>query len=306
MPKRNDAQESNPPDAEPHNVLISYHYCKSRGVQDLKSTFWKSYPRVRVFADSGGFSAWTLGKPIDIGAYAEWLKENNPHLSAYANLDVIGDAVGTRKNQRDLEARGLSPVPIFHFGTDFDSLRGMIEDGYGYICLGGMVGRPRPALMRFAIRCFKIAREMDRGTVFHGFGLTAPLLITSLPWYSVDSTTWVNLDRFGNIPIFIPGRDTMPQIAMKDMRKISKYARDLAAIGTNVAEVMQHEGSARDAAFFACAKSFLAMEAWARLRHGPIKRPDGRGRDGLILYFAGAEGSTVEPLSRAMARLNGG
>lgn len=159
----------------------------------------------KLFLDSGAFSAWTLGVEIDIGAYCEFIKEYMEFFEVYANLDVIGDAEGTYKNQKAMEKRGLLPLPVYHTRKeDPEWLGRYVKEGYEYVALGGMSGET------VAKRDFqKILDELwldwltDKDGFpivrVHGFGLTAIDLVLRYPWYSVDSSAWSLAAAMGDL-----------------------------------------------------------------------------------------------------------
>ena len=118
-------------------ILVSYHYYKNTDLDALFAKhFTKPYPD--VFADSGAFSAMTQSVEIDWRDYAAWVKRWRHLFTAYANLDVIGNAEATWENQQRLENVGLKPVPVFHVGEDWSYLECMVKR-YTYIALGGLV-----------------------------------------------------------------------------------------------------------------------------------------------------------------------
>ena len=161
---------------------------------------------VELFLDSGAFSAFTQGVEIDIQEYIAFIKKHKQHLSVYANLDVIGCAEGTWKNQRIMEKAGLSPLPCFHYGEPIEFLERYVEK-YDYIALGGMVPVSTKDLAVWLDTIFSehICDKNGMPKVqVHGFGLTSLRLMLRYPWYSVDSTSWVVTGRLGSI--FIPRR----------------------------------------------------------------------------------------------------
>lgn len=181
-------------------VLLSYHYYRDTDLFELFGKYFAK-PWPDVFLDSGAFSAKTQGAEIDIGAYAEWLKHHESLATVYANLDVIGNAEGTARNQRGLERLGLRPLPVFHTGEPWITLEDLCAE-YQYIALGGMVGvRDKKALKAWIAKCFSIAGDR---AVFHGFGLTAWGLMKAFRWYSVDSTTWAVGAKYYNTLTFDP------------------------------------------------------------------------------------------------------
>lgn len=160
--------------------------------------------RVDLFIDSGAFSAWSMNVTIDIQKYIDFIKEHERYISVYANLDVIGDAEATLRNQRLMEEAGLSPLPCFHVGEDFKYLEYYVQN-YDYIALGGLVGKREVDLGRKAAWLDKCFSEFicDSAGIpkvkVHGFGLTSLRFMVRYPWYSVDSTSWVVHSRMGTV-----------------------------------------------------------------------------------------------------------
>lgn len=158
--------------------------------------------KVDLFLDSGAFSAWSQGAVIDIQDYIGFIKNHEASLTVYANLDVIGNPEATWKNQKSMEEAGLSPLPIFHYGTDIKWLNRYLTKGYNYIALGGMVPVPTQKLYPWLDRLFSENLTDHKGMPIikvHGFGLTSLRLMMRYPWYSVDSTSWVMTSRMGSI-----------------------------------------------------------------------------------------------------------
>lgn len=157
--------------------------------------------KVELFLDSGAFSAWSKGASIDIQEYIEFIKQHEDVIEVYANLDVIGDAKATWKNQRIMERAGLHPLPIFHFGSPEHFLEKYVS-AYNYIGLGGTVGIAAGGIDSYLDRIFSKyicdAKGVPKVKV-HGFGLTSLRLMLRYPWYSVDSTSWVVAGRMGSI-----------------------------------------------------------------------------------------------------------
>lgn len=167
--------------------LFSYYHIPKSRAKDLFER-----PR-KIFLDSGGFSAFTQGANIDIDEYCDFILKYKKQITYYAQLDVIGDEKGTEKNQRYMESRGLNPLPVFHFKGDFKRLEALVEE-YDYICLGGLVplAKNKPLLMAHLDKCFSIIKNKCK---VHGFGMTGMDILKRYPWYSVDSTSWIEASR---------------------------------------------------------------------------------------------------------------
>lgn len=166
-----------------------------------------------LFLDSGAYSAHTQGVEINIQDYIEYIKNNIDSISQYANLDVIGNAEESYKNQLTMEEAGLKPIPCFHAGEPFEYLRRYLSGSYDYISLGGMVGASKVTLIPFLDRCWEqICDTPDRlpKCKVHGFGITSAEIVSRYPWYSVDSTTWFRSAGLGQIlvPKFRSGKYT--------------------------------------------------------------------------------------------------
>lgn len=178
--------------------LYSYFHLIETGGEIVKQN------KIELFLDSGAFSAWTRGAKIDIHEYVDFIKQHEEAIDVYANLDVIGDASATYKNQKIMEKAGLHPIPVFHQGEPEKYLERYTKK-YDYIAIGGLVGISSHALVRWLERMWDSYLTDSEGLPIvkvHGFGLTSLRLMFRYPWYSVDSTSWVVTGRLGGI--FVP------------------------------------------------------------------------------------------------------
>lgn len=182
------------------HILESYHYVH-------RDSYVRHMRRdgVRVFLDSGAFSAFTKGVEVDLPAYCDYILENEDIIEVASVLDGIGDPLQTWKNQQEMERRGTHPLPCFHYGEPPEYLEYYVQN-YPYITIGGMVPISTPQLKFWLDDIwFKYLTNPD-GTPklkVHGFGLTTLSLMERYPWYSVDSSSWVQIAAAGNI--LMPG-----------------------------------------------------------------------------------------------------
>ena len=241
-PKEREARDSI------ENLLESYHYVhKDIIVGRMRDDGDK------IFLDSGAFSAFTKGIKVDLREYCDYIKKNSD-LIRYDDgvmlasvLDGIGDPLLTWQNQQAMESLGVRPLPCFHYGEDERYLEWYISH-YDYITLGGMVPISTPQLFIWLDRIWD--RYLTDGAgrpriKVHGFGLTAVPLMERYPWYSVDSSTWVQIAFNGGI--MLPGvgvvsvsersplvkiadrhLDTMPPMLAQEVR------RQVAALGFDI------------------------------------------------------------------------
>ena len=185
----------------PH-ILESYHYIGSqRFIDQMRAD------DAKVFLDSGAFSAYTLGVEIDLPTYCEYIKRNadlwrvEDGVMMASVLDGIGDPLKTYQNQLAMESHGVRPLPCFHAGEDERYLEHYVKN-YEYITLGGMVGSTTKQLCTWLDRMWE--RYLVDGSgrprcKVHGFGITAIPIMERYPWYSVDSSSWIQSAAFGSI-----------------------------------------------------------------------------------------------------------
>lgn len=188
-------------DAVPH-VLESYHYVgKQKFVDAMRMD------NMHVFLDSGAFSAHTLGATLSVADYCDYIKRNTDIIRVEDGtpmasvLDGIGDPLQTWRNQLEMEERGVRPLPCFHAGEDERYLEHYIQN-YEYITLGGMVGSSTKQLMTWLDRIWEryLTDSTGRPRIkVHGFGITAVPIMEAYPWYSCDSSSWIQTAAFGGI-----------------------------------------------------------------------------------------------------------
>jgi hypothetical protein len=184
------------------NILESYHYIGAqRYVDNMREN------GAKVFLDSGAFSAHTLGVTIDLPTYCEYIKRNldiwrvEDGVVMASVLDGIGDPLQTYRNQLHMEYLGAKPLPCFHVGEDERYLEWYVAN-YDYITLGGMVGRSSAQLSTWLDRMWDKYLVDGSGRPrlkVHAFGITAVPIMEKYPWWSVDSSSWIQTAAFGGI-----------------------------------------------------------------------------------------------------------
>jgi hypothetical protein len=277
--------------------LVSFHYHQKTDLQAIVDAY--NGP-CEVFADSGAFSAASLGATIKLADYAAWLKDWEHLLTVKATLDVIGDPQATARNTRTLERQGLNVLPVFHVGTPWNELEKMVRQ-YDYLALGGMVPHSgkADAVMRWLVKAFQIARET--GTVYHGFGQTRLETIKKLPFYSVDSSAWSSGMRYGVIVLWDEKSANFIKVQASDPSQARRYAALLRSHGANPALVAKPgfamlsrrtpEQFRREVAMMrgAPAIAYMRMGEYLARRH-KVPRPAslGSGVNGTAVYVADA------------------
>lgn len=289
--------------------LVSFHYHQKTDLQTIVDSYAGPY---QAFADSGAFSAYSLGATISLKEYAAWLTEWDRLLTVKATLDVIGDPEATMRNTRRLEDMGHRVLPVFHVGTPWDRLEKLCAD-YDYIALGGMVPFKGngDGLMRWLVKCFQVAKTT--GTVFHGFGQTSIAPVLALPFYSIDSSSWGEGARYGKIslwddkaqrilrPLVGKGQETAVHAAL-----LRSHGADPALVGAPGFARKAHRTPAQYAKENAMLRGVPAV-AYTRLgehlaRRHRVTSPASLAsyRDGTHVYLADPVGSHLTADGREM------
>lgn len=282
--------------SRPAHALVSYWYLKKSGrVAWLKDVLPEG---TDFFLDSGAFSAQASGAEIDLDEYIAFIVDGG--YKTYANLDVIGDSEASYANQRRMEDAGLHPIPVVHGGEPWRHLDRYVEEGHGYIALGG-IARALGAL-RWCAEAFARCPE---GTLFHGFGQTKYPLLKALPWYSVDSTSHGALNRWAEFMGF--NGHKVVSISLKKYKIRPETKRDLARqvrhglsadyesmdlLKTDIDAKRLRDGTSTNSAKrlgYAAGRTAGRVEEWMLDRHGRV------GEDGPKIYMA--LGSEADPFA---------
>ena len=275
-----------PDDVECIRVLLSFHYFRTHDLDALVEALTVGGTPPDIFADSGAFSAWTQNVTVTVDDYAEWLHKWRHHLTVYANLDVIDDPVATEVNQRALESNGLLPLPVWHIRSGQKHFEALCEE-YRYIAIGGMVGTQWKRLMPKLTWAMRHARST--GTVLHALGLTSRGPLGTLPFYSVDSSSWSNGYRYGQVPVWDDTAKVLKQTQLGDVKAWKAKANVVKQLGFSPVRFANGEATRGEIAGIA-ALSTIFWEHHVRLMLGVVPLPPGDkpevnvGRAGLRVY----------------------
>jgi hypothetical protein len=138
--------------------------------------------------DSGAFSAHASGTPVDLEHYiatAKHLLATDPKLTEVFALDVIGDHEASRRNTERMWEAGVQAIPCFHYGEPIEALKHMAAH-YPKIALGGVARMRDKRKVEWARACFAHVWPKK----IHGFGICSDAALSTLPFHSVDATSW--------------------------------------------------------------------------------------------------------------------
>src|SRR5690554_1947242 len=157
---------------------------------------WRPDPKLcgSIFLDSGAYTAFRSGKPVDLPAYIRYCQHYASQYQIIAALDVIGDPDASYQNYVAMRNAGVRILPTFHIGSDWRYYDQLLDE-YDYVAIGGVAWRVASGvnedapMMRALIHIHK--RAQQKGVRLHGFGVTAWRYIRSFDWFSIDSTTFL-------------------------------------------------------------------------------------------------------------------
>ena len=176
------------------NVLLSY----ARVGQDFGNFIHGNRPRLGdLMVDSGAYSEMKDTLKINLDQYTAFLKGAG-HLFDYTiNLDVEPENYD-RRMWNLLKLRKVCPniLPVVHdpYSGEIDQL---YDDGYHYILIGSSDGRNR-AQQDFIFNRYVYSNRFP-GLRLHKLGTTSYNTFSEYPYYSGDSTSFVQAGGFGQV-----------------------------------------------------------------------------------------------------------
>jgi len=178
-------------------------------IQDTKPN------KVNLLLDSGAFSAWAQSARVNLDEYIKFIKENIDIIHAYVNLDVIPGQMWRTPTSKEVEIsaqkgwdnliymenQGLKPIPVFHQGERLYWLDKLLKHGCDWIGISPANDRSTLEKMEWLDKVFDFITTDDGIPIIktHAFGVTATHLLFRYPWYSVDSTSWTTISRYGKV-----------------------------------------------------------------------------------------------------------
>ena len=197
---------------------------------DIRKT---TQPKIKIFVDSGAFSAHTQGVDIDIDEYISYLNGIIEDIEICAALDVIGDPQKSWENYLYMINRVLTPEKVlytYHFGEDIKFLEKALEyvsDKFEspYIAIGGVALIKDTSLRAdFLDRAIELLKQYPT-VKYHLFGVTDFKILNSLPCTSVDSTSHIMCGAFGKI--LLPTHDGWLKAIRPDSFKTSIHLDEI-------------------------------------------------------------------------------
>lgn len=190
------------------NFLISFHYVQKKHLNVARY----EEMGIKFFVDSGAYSFISNLEFQDytveqwekyIESYLRWIEKHSTIVFAFANLDleylVGGDKV-QEWNEKYFEPfmlrTGIPVCFVYHDNaTKFTWEQYCQRYPYVGISWGGLDTQGND--IGYGTAKLKVAEKY--GAVCHGMAMTQTALLTKLPFYTVDSTTWLVGLQYGEI-----------------------------------------------------------------------------------------------------------
>lgn len=169
--------------------------------------------RCKIMVDSGAFTSWSVGRPVQLKQLMDFnddviARYGDRHDFVFISLDKIPGERTRRPTQEDIanavqesyanfqqmqqHYRHHKVLPVYHSGEDV-SLRNSYLQLTDYVCLSMDQNMPEKHRVAWA------RRSVVDGFFFHGLAATGNKMVSQVPWYSADSSTWVSVAAMGNI-----------------------------------------------------------------------------------------------------------
>ena len=169
-----------------------------------------------ILIDSGAFSAWNRGLKINIDHYIEFIEKIKKiatiHKIYFINLDVIPHVKGTKptkeqiviacekgiENYHYIKSKGHSTLHTFHQFEDLKYLDMIVNEcnDFNYIGISPANDQSLESRNKWLSDVFYRIKDKVRT---HVLGLTAKDSLEKFPCYSADSSSWINVGRFGEL-----------------------------------------------------------------------------------------------------------
>lgn len=181
------------------NYLLSF-------MVDAKDCEKFAVPDSHILIDSGAFTAWRSGEPVDIEAYKQFALLRSQDW-IYVNLDVIPQTNSTPAQIAKCAEEGFenflylkkhikNVLPVYHYGEDIKWL-------YRYLDYTDYIGLAPDKNTHEAVKREFLRMVFKRiGTKYrtHGLGYSSFEGLALFPFYSVDSIS------FKKVHIFVDGK----------------------------------------------------------------------------------------------------
>lgn len=212
------------------NFLMSYEYLRTKGAKQLKT-----YPDISLFIDSGAYTYMANPEYHDytveqweqhIQSYLNWARKHKDSIFGMAELDLqnlVGLDVVNRWRREYFEPFMLETgIPVcFVYHDDGLDVWDFMCKRYPYVGFSSVSDDKVMDLSQFK-EMLKYTEKYN--SLAHGFGMTKTALLPELPFYTVDSTTWLVGLQYGEMNFWTGNKMTRLK---KDKWQSNKYLDEI-------------------------------------------------------------------------------
>ena len=176
-------------------VLESFYYIRDFELPLIKNA-------ELFLLDSGAFTFMNNAKTKVnwkeyIDKYIAFINKYDVKYFFELDVDVVLGYENVKKIRHYIEAKtGKKCIPVWHKSRGIDEFKKLVEE-YEYISIGGIVTK-EITKKEYPLMKRLVAYANRKGTKVHGLGFTASD-VSDYGFYSVDSTSWLSLGRFGQL-----------------------------------------------------------------------------------------------------------
>lgn len=225
---------------------ITHRLCSCHGNYIREAHYWAELiannggPGKELLLDSGAFTAWSKGHQVDIndlirtyGELVDKYKHRVKHVWLI-NLDVIPGSPGRTAGKEEIDAAikqsdinfkiltrvfGDIVLPVFHQNEDERRLAEVAAMA-DYICVS-----PRNDVVeKYRIEWAQYVHSLIPGKKTHGLATTGEQMMLRVPWYSVDSATWLYIGAMGNVNYLYNNQLNTISISNESPSRFDMYA----------------------------------------------------------------------------------
>ena len=218
------------------NFLMSYHYLQNKKISMSKTYKDKG---IKFFIDSGAhtyqqdpkYSEYTVDFWEEhLKNYLKWAEKNHEYIFAIANFDfenVVGAEVVNEWNRKYFEPfmlrTGIPVCFVWHQNSYYDWE--FYCKRYPYVGFSSVNIENNEDISISEYReKLKVAEKHD--SLVHGFGMTRTSMLTELPFYTTDSTTWLVGLKYGEVNYWTGNKMTRLK---KDVWKDSTHIQNISS-----------------------------------------------------------------------------
>lgn len=193
----------------------------------------------KMLLDSGAFTAWSKGARVEldhlIATYHTVmdLADRDKVKIWLINLDVIPGSPGVTagaaevaeaiaQSDRNFEILvkefGNCVLPVYHQGEDEQRLQ-QVASMSEYICVSPRNDLPEWSRVQWAE---EVHRKLPSGIRTHGLATTGDQMMSRVPWWSVDSSSWLYVGAMGSIRFWNGSKWTAISISKESSDKYAE------------------------------------------------------------------------------------